>query len=63
MGRGTKAATDVYLDAAGAPVVIETALKTMRNRGVLTIGAAHKISRPRQGPHLALDGLLHVFPA
>lgn len=42
MGRGTKAATDVYLDAAGAPVVIETALKAMRNRGVLTIVAVHK---------------------
>ena len=42
MGRGSKAATDVYFDAAGAPVVIETALKAMRNRGVLTIVAVHK---------------------
>lgn len=42
MGRGTKAATDVYLDAAGVPIVIETALKAMRNRGVLTIVAVHK---------------------
>ncbi|MFI5061937.1 MAG: zinc-binding dehydrogenase [Actinomycetales bacterium] len=42
MGRGTKAATDVYFDAAGAPTVITTALEAMRNRGVLTVVAVHK---------------------
>lgn len=42
MGQGTKAATDIYFDAAGAPIVIETALAAMRNRSVLTIVAVHK---------------------
>ncbi|MCZ9881981.1 zinc-dependent alcohol dehydrogenase [Arthrobacter sp. B2a2-09] len=42
MGQGSKAATDIYFDAAGAPIVIETAFKAMRNRGVLTIVAVHK---------------------
>lgn len=42
MGQGTKAATDVYFDAAGAPVVIATAFAAMRSRGVLTIVAVHK---------------------
>lgn len=42
MGQGTKAATDVYYDAAGAPAVIETSLAAMRNRAVLTIVAVHK---------------------
>ncbi|WP_159499297.1 zinc-binding dehydrogenase [Microbacterium sp. 18062] len=42
MGRPSRAATDVYLDAAGAPAVIDTALKALRHRGVLTIVAVHK---------------------
>jgi threonine dehydrogenase-like Zn-dependent dehydrogenase len=42
MGRPSRPATDVYLDAAGAPIVIETALKLMKHRAVLTIIAVHK---------------------
>ncbi|MQY27808.1 zinc-dependent alcohol dehydrogenase [Nocardia aurantia] len=42
MGRASRPATDVYLDAAGVPAVIETALRAMRHRGVLTIIAVHK---------------------
>lgn len=42
IGGEAKPATDVYLDAAGVPAVIETATKAMRHRGVLTIIAVHK---------------------
>ncbi|GAA4491747.1 zinc-dependent alcohol dehydrogenase [Microbacterium panaciterrae] len=35
-------ATDVYIDAAGIPSVIATALAAIRHRGVLTIVAVHK---------------------
>ncbi|UYK40455.1 zinc-dependent alcohol dehydrogenase [Microbacterium terricola] len=42
MGRPSKPATDVYFDAAGAAVVVETVLAAARNRAVLTIVAVHK---------------------
>ncbi|MDR2255737.1 MAG: zinc-binding dehydrogenase [Arthrobacter sp.] len=41
-GGPERPATDVYLDAAGVPAVIDTALAAMRPRGVLTIVAVHK---------------------
>jgi (R,R)-butanediol dehydrogenase/meso-butanediol dehydrogenase/diacetyl reductase len=37
-----KPATDVYIDAAGVPAVIATALGAVKHRGVLTIIAVHK---------------------
>ncbi|GAA1972290.1 zinc-binding dehydrogenase [Microbacterium pumilum] len=42
MGRPARPATDVYLDAAGVPSVIHTALEAAKNRAVLTIVAVHK---------------------
>ncbi|WP_280490354.1 zinc-dependent alcohol dehydrogenase [Nocardia carnea] len=42
MGGPAKPATDVYLDAAGAPAVIETALSAVKHGGVLTVVAVHK---------------------
>ena len=42
MGAPSRPDTDVYLDAAGAPVVIATALAAVKHRGVVTIVAVHK---------------------
>lgn len=42
LGHGGHAGTDVYIDAAGAPVVIDTALKAAKRGAVLTIPAVHK---------------------
>ena len=42
MGRPSRPATDVYLDAAGVPSVVHTALAAAKNRAVLTIVAVHK---------------------
>ena len=41
-----KPATDVYIDAAGVPAVIATALEAVKHRGVLTIIAVHKLPVP-----------------
>ncbi|HWS39386.1 MAG TPA: zinc-binding dehydrogenase [Actinoplanes sp.] len=41
-GRRGKPATDLYLDAAGAPAVIETVLATARHGARLSIVAVHK---------------------
>ncbi|GIF22601.1 threonine dehydrogenase-like Zn-dependent dehydrogenase [Actinoplanes tereljensis] len=40
--RGIKPATDIYLDAAGAPVVIETVLAAAKHGARLSIVAVHK---------------------
>ena len=37
-----RAGTDIYLDAAGAPIVIETALKAAKHNATLGIVAVHK---------------------
>jgi (R,R)-butanediol dehydrogenase / meso-butanediol dehydrogenase / diacetyl reductase len=42
MGRPPRSGTDVYIDAAGAPAVIETALNAVKSRGVLVVVAVHK---------------------
>lgn len=42
LGRRVKPATDIYLDAAGAPVVVETALKAAKHGAVLGVVAVHK---------------------
>jgi len=42
LGRADKAGADVYIDAAGAPVVIDTILKAAKHRAVVTIPAVHK---------------------
>ncbi len=42
LGRGGRAATDVYIDAAGVPAVIHTALNAAKHRAVITIPAVHK---------------------
>lgn len=42
LGHPGKAGTDIYLDAAGVDVVVETALKAAKHRAVLTIPAVHK---------------------
>ncbi|WP_216895951.1 zinc-dependent alcohol dehydrogenase [Nocardia alni] len=42
MGRPTRPDTDVYIDAAGAAAVVETALRSVKHRGVLTIVGVHK---------------------
>jgi len=42
MGRPSRPATDVYIDAAGVPAVIETALNAVKSRGVLVVVAVHK---------------------
>lgn len=41
-GRSGFAGADIYIDAAGVPVVIETILKAAKPRAVLTIPAVHK---------------------
>lgn len=46
MGRELKAGTDVYIDAAGVPSVIETALAAAKHRAVITIPAVHKAPVP-----------------
>jgi len=42
LGHGTRAATDVYIDAAGVASVVETVFAAAKNRAVLTIPAVHK---------------------
>ncbi|MFT4211788.1 MAG: zinc-binding dehydrogenase [Microbacterium sp.] len=42
LGQGGYAGTDVYIDAAGAPSVIETALAAAKARAVITVPAVHK---------------------
>jgi (R,R)-butanediol dehydrogenase/meso-butanediol dehydrogenase/diacetyl reductase len=42
MGYPTRALTDVAIDAAGVPVVVNAALAALRHGGVLTIIAVHK---------------------
>lgn len=42
LGHGGHAGTDVYIDAAGVPSVIHTALAAAKHRAVLTIPAVHK---------------------
>lgn len=42
LNRGVKPSTDIYLDAAGVPVVIETALKAAKHGAVLGVVAVHK---------------------
>ncbi|MFT4124378.1 MAG: zinc-binding dehydrogenase [Microbacteriaceae bacterium] len=46
LGHEQRAATDVYIDAAGVPAVIQTALAAAKNRAVLTIPAVHKTPVP-----------------
>lgn len=46
LGRGTRAGSDIYIDAAGAPSVIQTALQSAKHRAVLTIPAVHKSPVP-----------------
>ncbi len=41
-GQPTKPATDVYIDAAGVPAVIQTALSGIKHGGVLSIVGVHK---------------------
>jgi 2-desacetyl-2-hydroxyethyl bacteriochlorophyllide A dehydrogenase len=41
-----RAATDVYIDAAGVPAVIRTALANMKAQGVLTVIAVHSREVP-----------------
>ncbi|MCY0879761.1 MAG: zinc-binding dehydrogenase [Firmicutes bacterium] len=43
VGHGPKADTDVFLDAAGAPDVILSALRAAKHRAVLAIVAVHKV--------------------
>jgi 2-desacetyl-2-hydroxyethyl bacteriochlorophyllide A dehydrogenase len=43
VGAGPKAGTDVYIDAAGVPSVILTALKAAKHKAVLCIVALHKV--------------------
>ncbi|MDC7952817.1 zinc-dependent alcohol dehydrogenase [Liquorilactobacillus mali] len=40
--RDERAGTDVYIDAAGVPVVTETILKMVKHKAVLTVVAVHK---------------------
>jgi len=40
--RGARPSTDVYLDAAGVPAVIQTALASAKNRATLGVVAVHK---------------------
>lgn len=42
LGRPGRAGTDVYIDAAGVPAVVQTALAAAKARAVLTIPAVHK---------------------
>ncbi|MBL3699533.1 zinc-dependent alcohol dehydrogenase [Leucobacter luti] len=42
LGRGERADTDVYIDAAGVGAVVQTALSSAKHRAVLTIPAVHK---------------------
>jgi 2-desacetyl-2-hydroxyethyl bacteriochlorophyllide A dehydrogenase len=42
LGHGGRAGTDVYIDAAGAAVVVQTALTAAKHRAVLTIPGVHK---------------------
>lgn len=42
LGHRGHAGTDVYIDAAGAPIVVQTVLKAAKHRAVLTIPAVHK---------------------
>ena len=42
LGHGGHAGSDVYIDAAGVPVVIETALRAAKSRAVLCVPAVHK---------------------
>ncbi|GGL37320.1 zinc-binding dehydrogenase [Phycicoccus endophyticus] len=42
LGHAGKAGTDVYLDAAGVPAVVQDALRAAKHRAVLCIPAVHK---------------------
>ena len=42
LGHPGHAGSDVYIDAAGAPIVMQTILKAAKHRAVLTIPAVHK---------------------
>ncbi|MGO2660525.1 zinc-dependent alcohol dehydrogenase [Mycetocola reblochoni] len=42
IGHRGRAGSDVYIDAAGAPVVVQTILAAAKHRAVLTIPAVHK---------------------
>lgn len=42
LGKGGRAGSDVYIDAAGVPVVVQTALQAAKQGAVLTIPAVHK---------------------
>jgi len=42
LGRPGFVGTDVYIDAAGVPAVVQTVLKCAKHRAVLTIPAVHK---------------------
>lgn len=42
LGNGGKAGSDIYIDAAGAPVVVQSMLRLAKHRAVVTIPAVHK---------------------
>jgi threonine dehydrogenase-like Zn-dependent dehydrogenase len=42
LGRGLKSGTDVYIDAAGVPAVVDLALTSAKHRAVLSVPGVHK---------------------